>query len=256
MKLVFPREIRDILSCGQRWGEADLTFSLVTEEEVTMAAREMSTGKAAELDGIPPEAVKALASNFPSIFAAFFNGILVRGDYPRAWKYSKVVLIPKERSSPNAPPSYRPLSIIDAMPKLFEYVLRSRIMELIVEDGFLKHQFGFRKERSTMDALRIVHEFIEAAAIKQWYAVLISLDVKNAFNCMKWNIVAEEMRRRDFPMYLRKILISYFQGREVEVQATDRRDRRAMFMRVPQGSVIGPILWDMVYDGLLNRSLR
>lgn len=149
--------------------------------------------------------------------------------------------------------SYRPLSILDALPKLFEYILRERIMEVIEEDGFSRAQFGFHKGWSTLDALWVVRDFVSTAAVKQRYAVLISLDIKNAFNCLDWGVIALEMNRRSFPIYLKRILLSYFQDREIEVQASDQSVRRPMYKGVPQGSVIGPILWNVVYDGLLNR---
>lgn len=54
-------DIRNVYARGSRWGETDLTIPPVTEEALTRAIRQMSTGKAAGLDGVPQEAIKALA---------------------------------------------------------------------------------------------------------------------------------------------------------------------------------------------------
>ena len=248
-------KIRNDIGQVQRWGDLDLDIPPVTEEEVQLAALSLAPGKAPGLDGVPQEIVRILARSHSFMFAAAFNGILIRGEFPQIWKTSRVVLIPKESKNIEGKINYRPLSVINAIPKLFEYVLKTRIMKIIGSEGFSKAQFGFRSGRSTLDALKVVEDFVIETNIRHQYAIMISLDISNAFNCLNWTQIAIELQRRNFPLYLRAILISYFQGREIEVRSAEGRIRRPMYMGVPQGSVIGPIIWNLIYDGLLNREM-
>jgi len=68
--------------------------------------------------------------------------------------------------------------------------------------AILDHQFGFRRKRSTIDAIQAVTQFAaNAIEEERWlggskkYCLVCNLDVKNAFNSANWNFVLQALHR-------------------------------------------------------------
>lgn len=82
-------------------------------------------------------------------------------------------------------PKARPICLLDEIGKTFERVLGDRIAQWQFEHlefDVSEHQFGFRRHRSTCDALRFLREITSTAVGDGGFGVVVSLDIKNAFN--------------------------------------------------------------------------
>ncbi|XP_076660075.1 uncharacterized protein LOC143363362 [Halictus rubicundus] len=230
-------------------------FPEITQEEIKVAAKLLKTGKVAGLDGIPPELIKAMVQFRRDRFLTLYNSIIRRRKIPQAWKEAKTILLRKEGKDPAEPSAYRPICIIDAMAKLLEYILKIRMLKELGEEPFNQNQFGFCKGKSTLQPMEKIREAANEASTKQRYAAMIALDVRNAFNTLSWEAIIAEMKRRNLPEYMVSVTKNYLRGRIVTYQAEEVPISIDMQMRVPQGSVLGPFLWNLVYDGLLKRPL-
>jgi len=113
-----------------------------------------------------------------------FNRVWEEGKIPVGWKEAVIVLIRKPGKDASNPVNYRPIALTSHLGKLMERVVNGRLM--IEKRGLMaSYQNGFRKRRSTVDALICLEDEIRKAQIKKETVVAVFLDVEKAYD-MLW----------------------------------------------------------------------
>lgn len=232
----------------------------VTNEELVAVAKKLKIKKAPGPDGIPNVALKAAIEAYPDMFRTLMQKCLEDGQFPDRWKVQKLVLLPKPGKPPGHPGSYRPICLLDTVGKLLERIILNRLtIYTESENGLSKMQFGFRKRKSTVDAIRtVVGEAEKASKQKRRgdrYCAVVTIDVKNAFNSASWEAIAESLHKMRVPEYLCRVLKSYFQNRVLVYDTAVGRQSLRITAGVPQGSILGPTLWNGMYNGVLTLKL-
>lgn len=148
------------------------------------------------------------------------------------------------------PSSFRPISMLNTSGKLLERMILKMFEDHLDETplGRAENQYGFRKEKSTTDAIGRVMKATDAAGRgpvqNRDLCILITIDVRNAFNSAPWPCIDAALRKKKTPANLLRLLRSYLQDRELWVNGI----REPITCGVPQGSVIGLTLWNFLYD--------
>lgn len=89
-------------------------------------------------------------------------------------------------------PKVRPICLINEIAKAFERILTKRIIlwqSEHPESGLSKNQFGFRKQRSTCDAITKLKNITTAAVKNKEFAIVVGLDIENAFDSIPWRTI-------------------------------------------------------------------
>ncbi|KAL4082363.1 hypothetical protein QTP88_030019 [Uroleucon formosanum] len=226
-------------------------------EELVRAAKRLTSGKAPGPSGIPNVVLRALVTTQPHAVLRALNACLEALTFPPKWKRARLVLLKKGPDKPpDVPSSYRPICMLDTPGKLLERLLLQRLEEHMDAHGGRRrapNQFGFRKGVSTESAIGRVLEIAAGAAAtprRKSLCVLVTLDVRNAFNSLRWPVIDSALRDMNTPEYLVRMLRSWLSDRVL--LTGDELAVRPVTCGVPQGSVLGPALWNVAYNSLLK----
>ena len=115
------------------------------------------------------------------------------------------------------------------------------------------NHYGFRNGRSTIDAInQVVGKGNEAISGKRWkdgskkYCLLVTLDVRNAFNSNMWKNICQALDKLDVPAHLKDMIKSYFMNRLLVYDTEGGSKEYQITGGIPQGLVFGSPLWNIM----------
>ena len=133
--------------------------------------------------------LRGIIGSIAALLADAFNESVYNGIYPKELKEALVVPIFKT-GSPLLPSNYRPISLLSTVGKVFELLIKKRVMKFLMQTEFFSdRQYGFLPGRSTEDALSDhVSQIVEA--IENGYRVAgVYIDVRKAFDTVDHEIL-------------------------------------------------------------------
>ena len=188
------------------------------------------------LHNLPQKAITKLTN--------IINAALRLKYVPKSWKTAEVIMIPKPGKPPHNISSYRPISLLPIMSKIFEKILLKRLKPIIEEKKLIPdHQFGFREQHSTIDQVHRITNVIEKSLEEKKICSTVFLDVAQAFDKV-WHKGLIAKLNSLLPLSYTEILQSYLTDRRFRIRQEDAySDYKNINAGVPQGSVLGPILY-------------
>lgn len=228
----------------------------VTNSELKAAVKKMKVRDAAPgPDQIKGRVLATVCEIASEKVRQILTGCLKEGIFPARWKRAKLVLLQKEGKPPDNPAAYRPICLLDEMGKLLERILVTRMTQFLATRGvdLHKNQFGFRQGKSTIDAVLHVKKITQQAVSQGRVVIATALDISNAFNTLPWAGIMRAARRHGLPDYILRVLGDYLRDRRLEFRGKDGTlTIRHVTRGVPQGSVLGPFLWNLGYNHILT----
>jgi hypothetical protein len=122
--------------------------------------------------------LKELSKKGITYLIQIYNAVLWTAYFPQTWKVDQIILIPKPGKPTEDLSSYRPISLLPIMSKVFEKLLLDRLLPIITEQGLIpNHQFGFHQHHSTMEQIHRVSQVINQTIEEKKYCASAFLDI-------------------------------------------------------------------------------
>lgn len=207
--------------------------------------KELNPKKAPGYDLITGFVLKKLPTKGVLFLTRLFNAILRTAHIPSQWKVAQIIMIKKPCKPPNDVSSYRPISLLPIISKIFEKLLLRRIKGQIEEQNAIpNHQFGFRTQHSTVEQANRVYNTIANALEERTFCSAVFLDIQQAFDKV-WHLGLLYKIKQVMPKYY-LLLKSYLNNRSFQIKhGAEITDLYPIKSGVPQGSVLGPVLYTL-----------
>jgi hypothetical protein len=235
------------------------TFMPTTNDEVKKIITS-SPQKTCSLDPVPTWLLKACmkSDHLLSAITDIINRSLRDGCVPDNFKRALVTpLLKKQTLDPNILKNYRPVSNLKFISKVLEKVVAMRLNSYMEENNLREsYQSAYRKHHSTETALLKVQSDILCALGQKKGVLLVLLDLSAAFDTVDHDLLMKTLSQIGISGTVYDWFKSYVSGREQSISVNGKEsDPKELDCGVPQGSVLGPILFTL-YTQSLGQFLR
>lgn len=250
-KLIETNRHRDILTVIKKYKNYNVE-NVFTIEEIDMSINRLKNRTAPGVDKFTTEIIKKVWKAKPQIIYNLLNNCFKNGIFPKLWKTTKLKIILKDKNKDKKLlNSYRSIFLIPTMSKVFERVVTERLQVAYrMQSLESPNQYGFKKDKSTEDAISHVLESIKCTEKK--YVVALFIDIQGAFDSLWWPAILRRLIEANCSSALLRIVSSYFKSRRVTICSKYRIFDSKMEKGCPQGSIIGPMFWNWCMNSLLN----
>lgn len=216
-----------------------------SHEEIKAYIKSSRPSKAPGMDKITNQLLKKLPEEATELIFKLFKESIRKSYFPIVFRRALVIPIPKANKDKTVPSSYRPISLLSNLGKIFEKIILFRLNSAIEENNLIaESQFGFRKSHSTIHQLKRVTKIVQENKSNRHSTGMLLFDIEKAFDTVWHNGLVHKLIHANVPTYLCKIIQSFLTERTFTVKVNNSvSNERKIVAGVPQGSVLSPLLY-------------
>jgi hypothetical protein len=222
----------------------EIFSNTIESSDILITLNSLKDDTAAGLDGVTVKILKHIGKYIVDPLAFIYNLSLKQCIFPDKLKIADIKPIFKSGDKTNMN-NYRPISMLSNYSKIFEKIIKARLISFLEKNQLLsKNQFGFRPGLSTDNALYKVTQFLYSALDNSKKSLAIFLDIAKAFDTVDHDILLNVLPSFGINKCSLTWFKSYLTNRKQTVKINGiNGNMYGIKYGVPQGSVLGPILF-------------
>lgn len=232
-------------------GNSRFSFAPVTIYDIVKVLKSIKSSKASGMDKIPASILKDAAEELAAPLMFLINRSLQSGTFPSCEKMAKVTPLFKAGGRSNID-NYRPISVLNILSKVVERVVYNQLTTYLENNNLLsEHQYGFRQNRSTRDAVTRLADNIRKNMDDGKLTGALFMDLRKAFDTVNHGCLLQKLPYYGiFGTELEWIGSYLFQRSQAVFFDGILSETEFITHGVPQGSILGPLLFVLLINDL------